>query len=62
MRTCGDATRADTDPRGRLRGAKDTNNAYWAHKYSGPMIEDMGGVLGTVGDARALRALRFYTR
>ena len=43
MQTCGGATGADTNPRGRLRGTKDTDDAYWAHGYSGSRIEDRGG-------------------
>ena len=42
-RTRGGATLVDMDPRGRLRGAKDVDEAYWAHKYSGPMRQDRGG-------------------
>ena len=42
MQTCGGATWADTDPCGRLRGAKDVDKAYWAQGYSGPRRHDRG--------------------
>ena len=40
--TRGGATGADTGPHGRLCGAKDIDEANWAHKYCGPRGHDKG--------------------
>ena len=63
-RTRGSATWADTDPRGRLRGAQAKGQVgKWIGPTGivGPMFNrDKGGVLGPVGDTNRLSAFPSY--
>ena len=53
-------TRTHAGPRWRLLGAKESGDAYWAHLYSGPKIEDGGGRTRPSGQRIAQGELSLY--
>ena len=55
--TRGGAIGAETDPHGCLHGAKDADNAYWAHECSGPRSQHKGGRTRPNGRRKRLRSL-----